>query len=360
MTQRDWNQPLQRLHDGFEGLILILLVTGLVLSYLTCVPPYSSSEVISSNQSTLMNATGSREMTATPVTCVTPSCTISISLTQGITVNPELEPPRKCSYDIGLARNTAATIEMWISYSALVVFILMILIRVYVWQTKVRGKDSKTLNNVLRTHIWDIALIFIGTVLMLAGLLIAGYFGWSGLGYALFDVGLGSIIVYAIVENFGRRSFANQWKSLLDTRFHDLIENLMHGYLTVVMTARQFKTTTVQECDEQRDFLQWGKKPLEAMITTFGDILPPRLRVALSDCLNGLNDVLNILDEIVKVGKIDGSDVITFQELTLNFVESVCTMIDNLGDYTPDIKPEAFHKYLETYRKWYAEYGEKL
>lgn len=140
MRQRVWTGRLQRVHDCLELVVLALLISAVVLSYLTCVPPYSE-DIPPATTTTRAPSTVTTTTVTTALSCMTPGCTISITIVETLTF-AETVQTRVCRYGLGLAHDVAEAWEKDLHVAVLLLFLLMVIIRAYTWLTKPSREKS--------------------------------------------------------------------------------------------------------------------------------------------------------------------------------------------------------------------------
>ena len=136
-----WTGRLQLVHDCLELVVLALLISAVVLSYLTCVPPYSE-DIPPATTTTLAASTVTTTTVTTALSCMTPGCTISITIVEPPLIFTETVQTRVCRYSLGLAHDVAEAWEKNLHVAVLLFFLLMVIIRVYTSLTKPSREKS--------------------------------------------------------------------------------------------------------------------------------------------------------------------------------------------------------------------------
>jgi hypothetical protein len=206
-------------------------------------------------------------------------------------------------------------------------------------------------------------------IVLTAGLLVAvlglivsrdfvrlGYYN-SGLGYTLLDIGLGALVVYAVVETIVARSKTREWKPTLANHFDRLGNDLATVYLTIAPIAARFDTATMRDFEDHQKYLEWGKRDLNNTLDQFRDALPRKLKVALVDCVSGLSELIGLLTDTRKIGGAEYGRMITFRSMSLDLQEKMCLLFDEISQYAPYWKSEIFRKRLDSYRDWFQQHG---
>lgn len=210
----------------------------------------------------------------------------------------------------------------------------------------------------------DVLIVIAGLLVAIFGLIVSGDFvkPWvgyysPGLGYAFFDLGLGALVVYVIVETIVERSRAREWKQTLANHFDRLGNGLATVYLTIAPIAERFDTLTMQELEDHQRYLEWGKRELNGTYNQFREVFPTDVSVIMFDCISGLTELIDLLAETRKMGAAEYGRMITFRSKSLELQDKMCTLFDKIGEYAPYWKSDIFRKRLESYRDWYQKNG---
>jgi len=217
------------------------------------------------------------------------------------------------------------------------------------------GEFMKLKSNVL-------IVLTAGLLVAVVGLIVSGDFvrlGYynPGLGYTLLDVGLGALVVYAIVGAIVERSERREWKSTLANHFDRLGNVLATVYLLIAPIAERFDTATMREFEDHQKYLERGKRDLNNSLDQFRDALPTKLKVVLVDCVSGFTELIGLLSETRKIGAAEYGRMITFRSRSLDLQEKMCRLFDEIGQYAPYWNSEIFRKRLDSYRDWFQQHG---